>query len=299
MGVGASFPIITKRVGEGGTTSGIEVKRIQQMLVRTGHNPKSNVDGGWGKNNTSTTAKAWIAYQQSKGWIPNNYLDPTDPQYRLEFLASDAGVTMNFAPGIRSLSGVSVYKDICMTMKIPYGWGTYGDGTKMAWGFKDRPYAMVFTRPGGPNTADFDVHATDARALNCCSFANILLSLWSSGGIHASPYDASQNVGGDGQQIGERFGMSEVKNKAGKQGIKSLDELTGLLLQDRIYHMALCSNSTDLTTHHDVIVINQVVYQANTKSASPVAGAVYTKALKDQWDKMTVKHVRLFGPGPG
>jgi hypothetical protein len=292
----STFSIIGKRVGEGGTNTGMDVKRIQQLLARTGHNPKSNLDGVWG-NNGSATAKAWIAYQKSKAWIPKNYIDPTDPEDRLGRLATDAGVVMNIASQLRSLSAINTFTDAAKTQEIPYGWKQWGGGSRVVWGFRNRPNMLIFTKPKS-TPAEFDAFVDEPRGLNCCSYVNVLLSLWSSGCAHASPYNPSQDVGGTGIQIGTRFGLPELLNRSGKQGFKSLDELTEKLQNDRVYHMALCTANTGLGTHHDVVVVNGTVYQANLKSKSMYPGAVYTKPLADQWNGMQVKHVRVFGPGP-
>lgn len=90
--------------------------------------------------------------------------------------------------------------------------------------------------------------------------------------------------------------MPEVLNENGKRGIKSLEYLKSVLKPDRIYHMASCNGNNTLKTHHDVIVLNNMVYQANKKEASPERGAVYRTPLDRQWQKLDYEHVRLLGP---
>lgn len=290
----ATFPIITQRVEESGIRSSIEVKRIQQLLARTGHHPKNKLDGVWGK----TSVEAWIAYQKGQGWLPNNYLDPTDAEDRLGWLAYEAGVLMWIPEGLRSLSAVTTVTDTCIVAGIPYGWSGHSGGTKMIWGFEKHKWAVIFTKPGSQKTAEFDVDSAEPRALNCCSFANLLLSIWSRGDAHGHPYSSSQAVGGDGIQVGERYGMPEVLNKSGEKVFHSLEDLQRVLQPDRIYHFALCRDETGLFTKHDTIIIGGNVYQANIPAASPNRGAVYVKPLERQWKRMKVKRARLFGPGP-
>jgi hypothetical protein len=288
----ATNPIITKRVGDSGNAGHKETLRIQQLLMRAGFLSKAHLTGSWGKT-AGASAKAWHEYQVSKGWQPRPYLDPMDAEDRLAQLASDAGVIMWVPHFLKSLSAASVLVDFCITSAIPYGWASHGDGTRMVWGFENRPWAVVFTEGG-----TFDVEAKEARSLNCCSFVNLLLSVWLQGNAHSKPYDASQAVGGDGAQLGPRYSMPELKTKKGERVFDSLDELQSTLQPDRIYHMALCKEKSGTFTKHDVAVINGKVYQANVKSASPNAGAVYVKPLEDQWKAMSVKRVRVYGPGP-
>ena len=211
----ATLSVISKRVGEGGVTNGTEVLRIQQLLTRVGFNPKSNLDGGWGKG-LSTTCKAWIEFQKSKGWTPvNNFIDPTDAEDRLLWLVCAANVGMFVASWLRSASATSYLTNMTQSLKIPYGWvsegKTYGGGTKVVWGFAGRPDFVLFTKGASASTAQFDALNPEPKALNCTSFANLMLSVWRQGNAHAAPYDCSQAVGGLGDQLGPRYAMPEVK----------------------------------------------------------------------------------------
>jgi hypothetical protein len=289
----ATHPIITKRVGEGGTAGFGDIKRIQQLLARAGFLQKNQITGSWGKAG-GASATAWNDFQLSKGWVPKPYVDPVDAEDRLAYLASAACVLLWMPDYLRSLSAITVLTDFAIACKIPYGWGDkYGEGTRSIYGFEGRSWAMVFLEG-----SYFDVGAADARSFNCCAFANVLLSVWMQGNIHAAPYNASQAVGGDGTQLGTRYGMPEIKNSKGAMGISSLDELKSVMTADRIYHMALCRDSTGTFTKHDVIVVNNTVFQSNILSASPNGTGVYVKSLDDVWQNMSRKRVRLFGPGP-
>lgn len=286
-------PIISKRVGEGGHAGHSDVKRVQQLLARAGFLPKYHINGVWGKAG-SPTAKAWDDYQSYKGWTREPYLDPLDAQDRLAYLATDAGAILWTPHYLKSLSAVTKLMDMIIETEIPYGWGSkYGEGTRMVYGFQGRPWAMIFLEGGY-----FDVEAKDARSFNCCSFVNVLLSVWRQGNIHSAPYDPNQHVGGDGLQLGTRYGMPEVKNSKGTNVFDSLDELQGTIQPGRIYHMALCRDKTGSFTKHDVAVIDNTVYQSNIPGTSPNGSGVYAKPLDAQWKSMKVKRVRLFGPGP-
>ncbi|BDC47953.1 hypothetical protein F183_A02690 [Bryobacterales bacterium F-183] len=290
----ATHPILSKRAGEGGAADYNDTLRVQQLLCRAGFLAKSAVNGSWGKG-ASPTAKAWDDFQRSKGWTPTTYIDPKDPEDRLGYLASAAGVLQWTPDYLRSASALSVFVDFTIASSIPYGWGAnHPPGTRIVVGFEKRPNLILFMQPN----RQFDINTSEPRSYNCCAFANVLLSVWQRGNIHEAPYNWSQAVGGDGDQLGTRYGMPEIKNSKGNQGISSLDELKGAMSPDRIYHMALCLNSTGTFTKHDTVVVNNMVYQSNTKGASPNSGSVYVQSIDDQWKKMTVKRVRLFGPGP-
>lgn len=290
----ATHPILSKRAGEGGSADYSDVIRVQQLLCRAGFLAKNAVNGVWGKT-TSATAKAWGDYQSSKGWNVQSYIEPKDPQDRLGYLAADAGVIQWTPSYLRSASALSVFTEFVIASNIPYGWGAnYPPGTRIVVGFQNRPDIMLFME----TNRQFNVNTTEPRSYNCCAFANVLLSVWQRGNIHESPYNWSQMVGGDGEQLGNRYGMPEINNSKGNPGVMSLDELKAAMLPDRIYHMALCLSSSSNFTKHDVVVVNNQVYQSNTKSMSPNAGSVYVQSIDDQWQKMTVKRVRLFGPGP-
>jgi hypothetical protein len=290
----ATHPILSKRAGEGGSADYSDVIRVQQLLCRAGFLAKNAVNGVWGKT-TSATAKAWGDYQSSKGWTVQSYIEPKDPQDRLGYLAADAGVIQWTPSYLRSASALSVFTEFVIASNIPYGWGAnYPPGTRIVVGFQNRPDLMVFME----TNRQFNVDTKEPRSYNCCAFANVLLSVWQRGNIHEAPYSWSQQVGGDGEQLGNRYGMPEIKNSKGNIGIASLDELKAAMLPDRIYHMALCLSSSSNFTKHDVVVMNNQVYQSNTKSMSPNAGSVYVQSIDDQWQKMSVKRVRLFGPGP-
>lgn len=298
----ATFSIISHRVGEGGTKNGTEVLRIQQLLTLVGKNPRYNNDGAWGKGEKSTTLKSWLAYQEEKGWRAQNYIDPMDAEDRLGTLAFDAGVTLYVPASARSATALTIAYSVFVGEKIPYGWvhpktkKKYGAGTKLTWGFQDRPYSIIFTTTAENHPVQFDVDSGETRSTNCTAFANLVLSVWQQGNAHSAPYDVSQGVGGLGAiQLGPRYAMPAVLTSKGTDVFTDLDELKENLQADRIYHMGLCSDKAG-TIHHDTAVLNNEVYQANIPGAGP--GPVYKIGLDEQWDILSCNAVRLFGPGP-
>jgi hypothetical protein len=298
---GATFSITNQKLGEGGDKYGIEVKRVQQLLTRTGHNPKWNQDGGWGATSGTklgTTHVAWMKYQESKGWKPKPFVDPNDAEDRLGCLADDAGVTLKIGGTLRSLSAVTALAQLCKDARLPYGWmydgQVWNGGTKVVWGFQGRPDRVIFTNTG---RFDFDPNATEPRSLNCTSFANLALSVWRSGNAHATPYDGCQIVGGPGPYLGERYAMPMIRTKKGMRVFASADELLEAVLPDRIYHVAWASRATG-DTSHDMVLCNNTVYQANVPASAGGPVAVYTTSLTQLWKGSGSKGMRLWGPGP-
>jgi hypothetical protein len=283
----ATYPIIPARVGKGGITSGVHVRKIQQLLTLAGVY-KGAITGTW-----THIEPAWIEFQKSLGLPPKPFVDPMDAEDRLAELASAADTLMYFPSNLRSLSAINYVTDYLIREKTPYGYKHHGGGTKKVWGFEGRPYLMIFGLQG---SGEFPVSGVTC-SVNCVSFANLLLGAWH-GGIHQPPFDSDLLLGGAGRQVGQRYSMSEVLNMDKKPGISDYEYVSGVMPPNCIYHMALCDSMSSLSTKHDVIVVNQMVYQANTKDASTEAGAVYKMPLDKFWKTLTFKHVRLFGPGP-
>lgn len=297
----ATFPIIHARTGDGGTLEGGDVQRIQQLLYRAGHlKSQSHINGSWKAKgpSLSLTAKAWAEFQERMLFPVVGYVDPKETGVdRLAYLASVAGVLFVIPDGLRSSSAVLTMTQLAIDAAIPYAWKTpsgkvYSGGTKSIYGFEGRPWAVIFTKG-----KLFDIDTPEARAFNCTSWANLCLSVWRQGNAHSKPYDANQGVGGLEKQLGQRYGMPELKTKKGNWIFTSLEQIEEQVEPGRIYQFLLCRDATGFTKH-DTVYFDGNIYQANIPSASPNPGAVYVKPLKDVWKNMKTKMARMYGPGP-
>ena len=291
----ATFPIIRSRVGEGGQKSGVEVKRIQQLLLMAGYTTVGTPDGGWGKN----TKDALMKFHTDLGRGPvTPYIDPMDACDSLCELAGKAKVVFYVPAHLRSNSAAQVVFDICSNMRITYGWQhgdkTYGGGTRMIWGFEQRPNLAIATKPGGKNTALFDT--TKPITLNCTGFANVMISCWYQGNIHAAPYDSSQAVGGF-EPLAHRYALPKPSNANDQKPVnvyKDVQAIKDVLQSDRIYHFAACNSEGFIS--HDMVLINGMVYECNLDKDP----AVYVTPLEDRYARLrkASKYATFYGPGP-
>jgi len=290
----ATFPIITKKVGDGGQTHGIEVKRIQQLLKLAGYNSVGTPDGAWGKNSRNALGE----FMECAVGKSAAFIEPKDSNDTLFQLADEAGVLIPIPAGYRSMTAAMLLYDTCREAQIPYGWvdgGTvHGGGTRMIWGFADRPgYAIATTATNAPKDFDLKVPVT----LNCTGFANLMMSLWCQGSAHSQPYTASQDVGGF-NPLGRRYNYTPLAPAPLKQKVagmfENIDTLESMLEPGRIYHFAPCLPNGYIK--HDTVLIDDTVYECNLDKTP----AVYETALRDRWDRLRKqnKFAVVYGPGP-
>jgi hypothetical protein len=225
------------------------------------------------------------------------FIEPKDANDTLLQLADEAGVLIPIPNQYRSNTAAMLLFDTCNKAQIPYGWveggHTYGGGTRMIWGFENRPGYAIATTTHSPKDFDTDV----ALALNCTGFANMMLSVWSQGNVHQQPYDASQDVGG-WNPLGKRYNLTAVSPAPLKQKVpgmfENIDTLVSMLEPGRIYHFAPCR--TDGFIKHDTVLIDEVVYECNVDRTP----AVYETPVRERWDRLRKqnKFAVLYGPGP-
>jgi hypothetical protein len=281
--MGATHPIITSRVGDGGQTRGLEVKRIQQLLRLAGSDP-GPITGEW----TTATKRAWLDFQADCDWGPvNPYIDQEDPYMRLFMLAYAAGVLIELPNNLRSTSAVLSFVETCRDEKIPYGFRT-------VWGFENYPNYAVVTLHS--HRADVEFPPRNPRLLNCSSFVNLMLSIWVQGNIHQPPYERSQESNPT-KPLGCRYNLHPARgfDKQKPPGIyKNFDTIQDLLEPDRMYYLNSCDEAGGF--HHDMVLLNGTIYQANDDQTP----AVYALPLKQQWDRTRQANhfFTIYGPGP-
>lgn len=291
--MGATFKIINSRVGEGGQTRGIEVKRIQQLLTLAGCDP-GPVTGEW----NPATKKAWMDFQASLNWGPvKPCIEREDPYFRLFTLAYTAGVLLDLPNNLRSKSAALALYQTCRERNIPYGWAdngghVYNGGTRSVWGFEGNPGYAVAARGRSTETAEFDLCVP--FTLNCTAFANLMLSVWMQGNAHSAPYDFSQQVGGF-NPLALRYGMREapgfyVLNPPGLY--KDLKTIESVVEPGRIYYLGSADNRGFI--FHDMILIDGLVYECNTYQTP----AVFTTPLSKKIRQLGGHFFTLYGPGP-
>lgn len=293
-----TLSIVGRKIGEGGSTRGAEVKRFQQLLYLAGYTRVGWPDGAWGKNTTA----AWMEYQERYVFRPARpYVDAGDPQNKLFYLALDAGVLVPLAGEIGP-KGVKAQFQTMHDMGVPYGWKDHGRGTLMTWGLQQNGNVGwgICTKPGGSHTALFDMEVT--RSSNCCSFANVLLSIAAAGNLHHPKYSASQDVGGDdpAKNLSRRYGYAPLKGSPKpakgamlKPGLyTSLEELQADTRPGVVYHFAICKPSGFIT--HDTVLLDGEIYECNLDRTP----ACYKSSLEERWARTTKgkKYAIVSGP---
>lgn len=293
--IGATFPIISERVGEGCATRGKDVKRIKQLL-QLAKFLKNDRDGEdvWGKDAAKALMDFFTACQVGP---VNAYIEPKDPYDRLFTLALTAGVLIPLPLGLRSISAVSILYEHCRTAGYRYGWKEpsgeiHNGGSRIIWGFANRPgWAISTVNVLGQQFFSSTIPVT----LNCTSFANLMMSVWCQGNAHSTPYDASQMVGGY-DPLGLRYNMHPIDD--GKMIFDGycvdLETLKQSAQKDRLYHFASCNNDGFIT--HDMVLLNGYVYECN-KYKEP---AVYRTELGKRFESMRQagSYPRMLGPSP-
>ena len=290
---GATFPIITARVGEGGKKSGKEVKRINQLLRMAGFLKTDPLtDETWGKNSSDAMVEFNTACQVGP---VTKYIDPKDAYDRLFTLALMAGVLIPLPSGLRSSSALTVLFDYCRSANYLYGWKegdkVYNGGTHTIWGFEGRPsWAISTVKPGDYFTSSNPV------TLNCTSFANLMMAAWVQGDAHSSPYDASQMVGGF-DPLGDRYGVPAVNdNELIFEGFCfDADAFKGCMQPARLYYVGFTDSSGYIK--HDTVAFNGEVYECN-KNATPAVYKTEAKARFERNRKSRGGGVYIMGPFP-
>jgi len=280
-------------VGEGGQTTGIEVKRIQQLLTLAGNDP-GPITSLWNPK----TKQALLDFVEDLQWGPTTpYIDPQDPYYRLFTLAYSAGVLLDLPKNLRSESAALALYETCRERRLVYGWtkGThvYNGGTRTIWGYEwDRGYAVA-TKGYARAEAEFDLDVP--ISLNCTGFANLMLSVWRSGAAHEAPYDRSQGVGGF-NPLGARYSMQPAPGfyVLDPPGVyKSLDTILSSIHPSRVYYFGICNGTGFIS--HDMVYFGGKLYECNLDKTP----AVYSTPLEDKIKVLDHGHYfTIYGPGP-
>ena len=242
VGVGATFRILGNGMGQGSETrvgegsSGPGVRRVQQLLARLDglggvEFPSTQVSGAWGitppgapPEQVNATTKALRQFQTFLGIKEEDQIDfvapdksPEDKHELLFQLAKSAAVLL---PVPYTYSGAAALDDFFETARndlIDYAFNPgnpFRNKDRWVFGFPSRPY-VIFTdippRPQHPGQVREIWFDGNNRALNCVSFANLVMSIWRTGGAHSAPYDAVLGSGGY-EEIGSRYGIHFLSN---------------------------------------------------------------------------------------
>jgi hypothetical protein len=296
----ATHPIIFGRVGEGGQKKGDDVKKINQLLKLANFLVPSAEDGEWNQ----VSEEALKEFYKTFGAPVLSYIEPNDPWDRLRMLAMTAGVVIPLPTGQRGASALSILFNTCRERQYPYGHykGTkigagIDVGTHVVWGFEDRPGYAVVTGVSPKDFSDQD----NPVALNCTSFANMVLSVWTRGNLHGPSYLASQQLGGFGPNLGERYSMRPVndgdcifdgfcfvnprslgsKDKEGRSDdFNRFCSVFERLDKGRVHYVGLGTESEGVL--HDTVVYNGCFYECNVD----VTPSVYSTPIRKRLERL-------------
>ncbi len=203
----ATLKLITGPIGAGGQTHGAEVRRILQLLRRAGFLPETASLTAW----SDAAADATRAFHRAAGFAPRAGFDPGEKSDALLELAKRAGVVLPLRLGAAGATAFHAFWAAAVQGKTPYAWSEMPGGARdrVAYGFEGYEHYVIFTLDGA--ACDFDPDPRHPMvAMNCISFANLALSLWKTGAVHAAPYDAAQNMGGF-NPISGRYGLPALR----------------------------------------------------------------------------------------
>ena len=328
--MGATLKVISGRVGEGGQQSGMELRRVQQLLARSLMLREGDVSGNWSRQ-TKEAILDFKEFFQVPEKERTACLGPDDPYDLVLNLCKCAGVLLSIPSDKSGAGALMEFFNAAVEHKIPYGWAGAGGADRVAYGLAGNPDYLIFTN----TKMQFDVDDCPI-AMNCISFSNLALSIWRTGQAHAYPYDSNQSGGGF-VSLGLRYDMDYLHNKrrvasgeawspfnlsfagGGAQRAVSLpsplssetsetyfysvDEVLTAVEPNRLYYLQWCRlkdtarKVKDKTVvyasgfgHHDTVLYNGDVYEINIPKPHLRKTSLYERF------KTSPEAVRVMGP---
>jgi len=279
----ATLSIITAKIGEGGEQHGLNVRRIQQLLRlakipvdRSGHwSPK--MAGYVNAFRASTLKPDFYMADQPRDDEPKNHVSPTDPV--LFELAYAAGVLIPLGVGWNR--GKGAFVDVQRNLeRRDASWVN----DRVAWGLEGFPSWGIITM--GSKTGKYEFPDDDPTALNCTTYANLMMSVWAQGNAHGPPYSAGVADSGNDKHL--------AKLRYGYPLIGKFDSLAAVTAQikrpDKLYCIEAAYDSGEV--HHIGLLLENFVYECNV---IPKLG-VQKRPLSDWLRSHTP--VWLLGPAP-
>lgn len=257
MGVGATRKLISTRVGEGGLKAGSDVLNVQQLLWAAGATDP-NIAGSWGP----ACNKALNAAQERHGYPRLNYVNPDDDI--LLDLCQDAQIVIPLY-GLSDITGVGVL----------YLWASES-GVKYDPGAEHGQGACAFYGLDFQGKTDYIVMKQSLKflrgpvRLDCTTYANINLSVYRQGHVHATPYDADCSQFGGTSSVHmsrDRYGYKLVRRGEGATAPNffhlDADEIAAATKTGRMYHMELAVPGTG-SVKHMAVMHNGWVFECTT-----------------------------------
>lgn len=278
---------INKSVGEKGVNQKSDVKKLQQLLIAAGETVTGGDDGVWGSN----TAKALESFQtkyQSSGVKIQKLLSPED--YCLLLMAWKANILIPL-PGKAGTPGVLAMHDWFVKNSIKYNSGAEkGGGNRAIYGVAgDNRYA-VQTIEGK--------FATGPIQMDCTTYVNLMLSVYTSGSCHIVPYDASCADFGAcsaAHCARDRYNLPLVTRAQGDKIIRhfeNADQIRDATHNSAGIHAIEVALAGTGSVTHMALLIGGTVYECTTGQS----GSACISRPVEEFCKKKGKIYYLFGP---
>jgi hypothetical protein len=249
-----TFRIISGTVGKAGQQFGPDVQRVKQLLALNGLKVTNDDRWDW------TAQRALLDFRQRVfGETPFAMVEDTDPNEPnrpsitprdmvLFELAYRANVLIRLCP---PRSGADAVNDVHDWL---VGHETHFAAGRVVWGLDRLPNWAVVTsmriwKPLSQQFYGFEFKIGGPLALDCTLYANLMMSVWLSGGVHKPPFTAGIGDSGDDHHLAvERYGYRLIGKYSSVSDItehtaKYPNRLFCIEVGDDVSHMALLLNN--------------------------------------------------------
>ncbi len=291
----ATRKFLSLSVGKGQKNHKDDVRALQQLLLAAGEVVPGGADGGWGDK----TLGALTSFQKKNLTNGAKLSDSVDPEdYCLMLLAWKADILIPM-PGKSGMPGIETMHKWFVDKKIKYNAGAEkGGGNRAVYGVSWRTdYAFQLTSL---------MLQTGPVEMDCTTYVNMMLSIYTSGNVHNAPYEAScANFGGVSNVhcARDRYLLPLVRRKVsdGKKEttanyFASAEQIEAAVKDDPtgLYAMEVAAGGAGSVTHM-VLLHDGTVYECTTGQSG---AACIDRSLADFAKNKVGKIFYLFGPSP-
>jgi hypothetical protein len=287
--------LLSLSVGKGQKNIKNDVRVLQQLLLAAGEDVPGGDDGGWGDK----TAGALASFQKkniTSGAKLSDSVDSEDDCLLLLAWKADILIPM---PGKSGMPGIETMHKWFRDRRIKYNAGAEkGGGNRAVYGTPwrtDYAYQLI----------DLKLQ-TGPVEMDCTTYVNMMLSIYTSGNIHNAPYQAScANFGGVSNEhcARDRYLLPLVRRTVsdGKKETKAnyfgtAEQIEAAVKADSngLYALEVAAAGSGSVTHM-VLLHDGTVYECTTGQSG---AACIDRSLADFAKNKVGKIFYLFGPSP-
>ncbi len=286
----ATRKVIHGRVGVGakhGAAVHSDVKIIQNLLVGAKQLPKGANDGRWG----TQTEKALRNFQTTHGLESTGFVDPNDDT--LVNLLDEAGILITL-PGSKGIAGVMRLHDWFRSHHVAYEKeaAMKTGGTRAYYGLDGEEDYVVQT--------NHTIFEEGPLKMNCTTYVNLMLSVYSTGAAHDEPYDADCSMYGGTANVHlakDRYELPLVTRvSGGARFFTDADQIRAAVNSHSVYVIEI-DHVRAKGVAHMVLLTNNQVYEA-TNLNGYICETCISSDLDSFCDRQSQKGTifYLFGP---